>query len=184
MKIDKSKLKMGLWYEDRDGNIIPHDLDNLDIPKEAWLYATRWPLEITEKVYGIYKNKDTCKHPLKHIKVKRGWAKGIKFCECKKCGKNKEGKWYVPFAFMPWNYGSDTYEMFSFTNHIGRGNEDVIMAMVNSGDYTLSEALIVWASACERCMNVIAYKYLNGKDGYEEHSEEWEKSNTQCEFCK
>ena len=67
---------------------------------------------------------------------------------------------------------------------IGGGNQEVIMAMVNSGDYALEEALVVYSSACERCMNVLAYKYLNGKDGYPEHSEEWEKCNTVCDFCR
>lgn len=27
-------------------------------------------------------------------------------------------------------------------------------------------------------------KNLNGADGYAEHSEEWEKCNTKCDFCK
>lgn len=58
------------------------------------------------------------------------------------------------------------------------------MAMVNSGDYTLQEALVVFSTACERCMNVLTYKYLNGADGYEEYSDEWEKCNTECDFCK
>jgi len=78
--------------------------------------------------------------------------------------------------------GSD--RLMTFTSFIGSGNEDVIMAMVNSGDYTLSEALAVWANACERCMNVLAYKYLNGTDGYEEYSEEWKRCPTECDFCK
>lgn len=45
----------------------------------------------------------------------------------------------------------------------------------------------VWkhiSTACERCMNVLAYKYLNGADGYEEYSDEWKKCNTECDFCK
>lgn len=66
---------------------------------------------------------------------------------------------------------------------ISKGSEDVIIAMVNSGDYTLSEALILWSQCCERCMNVLSYKYLNGEDGYEEYSEEWHKCGTFCKFC-
>ena len=75
-------------------------------------------------------------------------------------------------------------EEYNINCHIGSGNEDVIIAMVNSGDYTLSEALMLWSKCCERCMNVLAYKYLNGKDGYEEYSEEWLKCHTVCQFCK
>lgn len=62
--------------------------------------------------------------------------------------------------------------------------QDVIIAMVNKGDYTLGEAIVLCATCCERCMNVLAYKYLDGKDGYEEYSEEWYKANTVCKFCK
>lgn len=62
--------------------------------------------------------------------------------------------------------------------------QDVIIAMVNKGDYTLGEAIMLCATCCERCMNVLAYKYLDGKDGYAEYSEEWYKVNTVCKFCK
>lgn len=79
-------------------------------------------------------------------------------------------------------HGSD--KIYTSSTHIGGGNQDVIMAMVNSGDYTLSEALAVYADTCERCANVLSYKYLNGKDGYPEFSEEWKKCNTICDFCK
>lgn len=68
--------------------------------------------------------------------------------------------------------------------HIGGGNSDVIIAMVQSGDYTLSEALAVFGNACERCMNALCYKYLNGKEGYPEHSEQWKRCNTVCDFCR
>ena len=71
-----------------------------------------------------------------------------------------------------------------WSTHIGGGNQDVILAMANSGDYTLMEAMALYASCCERCCNVLAYKYLNGKDGYAEYSEEWKKANTECRYCK
>lgn len=62
--------------------------------------------------------------------------------------------------------------------------EDCIVAMVNSGDFTLEQAIWVYANSCERCMNALNYKYLDGKDGYAEYSEEWKKCNAECEFCK
>lgn len=61
--------------------------------------------------------------------------------------------------------------------------QDVIIAMVNKGDYTLAEAIVLCATCCERCMNVLAYKYLDGKDGYAEYSGEWYRANTICKFC-
>ena len=64
------------------------------------------------------------------------------------------------------------------------GGQDCIVAMVNSGDFTLEQAIWVYANSCERCMNALAYKYLDGKDGYPEYSEEWKKCNTVCDFCR
>lgn len=79
-------------------------------------------------------------------------------------------------------HGSDKF-LTTFCD-IGGGNEPIIMAMVQSGDYTLSEALAVYANACERCSNVLAYKYLKGADGYPEFSDKWYACNTVCDYCK
>lgn len=65
-----------------------------------------------------------------------------------------------------------------------RSGQECIVAMVNSGDYTLEQAIWIYANSCERCMNVLLYKYLDGKDGYAEFSEKWKKCNTECDFCK
>ena len=135
MKIDKTKLRMGLWYEDEDGNYIPYDGVVGEYPKPARSRHVSWPLEVREEIWIIDEGKKQSKPD------------------------------------------------FTFTCHIGRGNEDVIMAMANSGDYTLSEAIAVYANACERCANVLAYKYLNGADGYPEFSDEWKKTNTKCRYC-
>lgn len=183
MNIDKSKLRLGIWYEDKDWNM--YRSDTAERPNDdCTTYHVCFPLEITERIEGFYDSKDTCRHPLKYRRRTHGWVKGIKGCECRKCGKDKVGKSWIPFAFMKWNNGKDTYHIMTGGTTIGSGNEDVILAMANSGDYTLSEALAVYANACERCMNVLAYKYLDGKDGYAEYSEEWKKANTVCEYCK
>ena len=137
MNIDKTKLHMGLWFEDEDGNYIPYDGIPKDYPKTARTYHVSFPLEVREEIWVIGED------------------------------KKKNAKPDVTFSC-----------------HIGSGNEDVILAMANSGDYTLSEAIAVWANACERCMNVLTYKYLNGKDGYPEHSDEWKKANTVCRYCR
>ena len=184
MKIDKSKLKIGLWYEDGNGNVIPHDINCVDPPDEAVTYHTCWPLRLTEDVWAYYTNKDICRHPLKYRERTFGWVKGIKGCRCKGCGKEKIGKKYIPFFLMKWQTGSSSYELFSGHTHIGSGSQDCIVAMVNSGDYTLEEAIVAFGNACERCMNVLLYKYLDGKEGYPEYSEEWKKCGTVCEWCK
>ena len=82
---------------------------------------------------------------------------------------------------MKWENGANYYHIADFVTHIG--SEELILAMTNSGDYTLEEALAVYANACERCMNVLWYKYTDGKEGYAEYSEKWKKANTFCDFC-
>lgn len=63
-------------------------------------------------------------------------------------------------------------------------DESTILAMANSGDYSLKDAIMVLRQCCERCHNVLSFKYLNGEAGYPEYSEEWKKANTCCDFCQ
>lgn len=167
MKIDKAILDRCYWWEDENGNVI-------DIPQDAFgsdnelvrngygiTYHSLFPLEITEHIDNY------CWHPKTKLQ---------KFlCNFSWCYRLLEKKHHTEKTFK---------RCVDFNTHIGGGNQDVIMAMVNSGDYTLSQALMLWSQSCERCMNVIAYKYLNGADGYEEHSEEWKRCGTVCKFCK
>ena len=159
MKIDKEKLNRYFWYEDTNGNVI-EEKQVKDF--EYVTYHCCFPLEITEHI------DEYCYHPrnlfIKHLCF---FIKPLRRYLNKKYKDNKTFK-----------------RILECNSHIGGGNEEVILAMANSGDYTLSEALLVWSQSCERCMNVIAYKYLNGKDGYEEYSDEWEKCNTVCDFCR
>lgn len=61
--------------------------------------------------------------------------------------------------------------------------EDLVLAMANSGNYSLSESILIAASSCERCLNALCHKY--GLDnGYPEGSEEWKKCGTVCDFCE
>lgn len=184
MKIDKSKLKMGIWYEDRDKNVlIPEEMDQVDPPSHAETFHALFPFEITERIYAVYDKSTPCRHSIKNRKRIDGLVKGLKGCRCLNCGREKIGKTYIPFIFMPWKYGAITHPLGSFNTHISRRNEDLILSMANSGDFTLSEAIVILASSCERCSNVLAYKYTNGKEGYPEYSEEWKKANTTCDFC-
>ncbi len=135
MKIDKSKLPCGIWYEDENGNIIPFE-EEVELPPNIKSRHVSFPLEVREEIW---------------------------FKESKR------------------EYGKPD---ITFSTHIGGGNQDVILAMANSGDYTLAEAMALYASCCERCINVLAYKYLDGKDGYAEYSDEWKDCNTVCRYCK
>ena len=185
MNIDKSKLKVGIWYEDKNGNRIEHDENSVEAPIGAHTYHSCFPLQITERIYTFHseEEKRKCKHKRKFLKKDNGLVKGYKGRMCTACGCGQTRKWYKLWG-KKWDCGSIITPLIDFNTTIGGSNEDVVLAMVNSGDYRLSEAIAVFGNACERCMNVLAYKYLGGKDGYEEYSEEWHKANTVCDFCK
>lgn len=186
MNIDREKLKMGIWYEDKNGKMIKKTDDySCDIPEGVVTYHSCFPLEVTEKIYKVHdKNeKSSCKHKRKWWEKDNGLIKGYKGHTCAACGCSQLRKWWQPWG-RKWDYGTEATLLLEHHTGIGGGNQDLILAMVNSGDYTLKEAIAVLASACERCLNVLAYKYLNGADGYAEHSEEWKKCNTVCDFCK
>lgn len=185
MKIDKTKLKNGIWYEDENGNRIEHDENLVETPIGAHTYHSCFPLQITERIYTCHskEEKEKCKHKRKFRKKGNGLVKGYKGRICTACGCRQTRKWYQPWG-KKWDCGASITPLIDFNTTIGGGNEDVVLAMANSGDYRLSEAITIFGNACERCMNVLAYKYLNGADGYEEYSEEWHKANTVCDFCK
>lgn len=70
--------------------------------------------------------------------------------------------------------------------------EELVIAMATAlpplRRFRLSEAILIAATACERCMNALAWQY-GVKDGeghiagYPEDSEEYRDTNTQCHFC-
>lgn len=137
MKIDKSKLRVGLWYTDEEGNIIPNPHDAV-CPEGAVFAHSCFPLQIREEIYRI----------------------------------REDG-----------GYGSKDKVLTSNVT-LSRSTGKLAVAMVNSGDYDLYDALAVLAQCCERCCNVLWNKYLPEEDGYPEYSEEWKKCNTICDFCK
>lgn len=127
--------------------------------------------------------------------------------------QDKDGNFIVEPDFGAENMGDDFYEKSKtasyFTSripeelrtHIYRLNDDgsqtdigshggtysgeLVVAIVNSGDYNYFQAVILAADTCERCLNVLLNKYMNeGDTGYEEFSEEWKKCGTQCAHCK
>lgn len=185
MNIDKANLKIGIWYEDENGNRVEHNESLVEIPEGAKTYHTCIPLQITERIFVCHtdKEKGNCKHIRKFRKKDYGLVKGYKGRICTACGCHQTRKWYQLWG-RKWDFGSSITPLIDFHTTIGGGNQEVVLAMANSGDYSLPEAIVVFGNACERCMNVLAYKYLNGSDGYEEYSEEWQNANTECDFCR
>ena len=156
MKINYDKLNKKFWFEDANGNEI--DKEQIKDGEIAY-YRKCFPLEIHDMIY------EYCYHPKNPINM---------FL----CRKSKR--------FYRWisKYKERTFINIHTTTTTYGSGDDCIVAMVNSGDFTLEQAVWVYANSCERCMNVLAYKYLDGKDGYPEYSVEWKKCNTVCEFCE
>ena len=143
MKIDKSKLKLGIWYTDDNLKYIQSDCSTdcqpVDPPEGATLVHTCFPLSITTNTYKL---------------------------------KDKSGR-----------YGTKDLICSSETT-LCTADDKLILAMVNSGEYTLSETLVILANACERCLNALWDKYFHGEEGYPEYSKEWYETNTVCDFCR
>ena len=153
MKIDYDKLEKKCWFEDQNGNEVSGDDPN------AAYYRHCFPLELVEHIDSY------CYHPDNPI-IRFLCRKSKKFYKWISKGKRK--------TFKP---------ILASTCSICKQGGETIVAMVNSGDFTLEQAIWVYGKSCERCSNVLTYKYL-GTDGYEEYSNEWKKANTECEFCK
>ncbi|MCX8132107.1 MAG: hypothetical protein N3I35_18660 [Clostridia bacterium] len=177
MKILKEHLET-LWYEDEKGNKIPC-AENEYCPNGAVFQVSRFPHQLTTNHLKLISQDEVnkCNHPHKYVVPTYGWVDGIVGRECKACyGTQVKKKWHLwPREWK--GYGSRNF--FS----VNQGwNEELALALVNSKEYTLSEAIIIAATSCERCMNALAHKYgLNW--GYEEYSEEWQKCGTSCIFC-
>jgi hypothetical protein len=159
MNIDLSNMRK-CWWEDEQGNIL--DIDSKRVPtneeiEEYPFYHSCFPCQIHHSVsyYGY--------HPKGIYKLL------IKLPFLKNYVEKKIGKTFRDIVTFNTTY---------------KGGSDCIVAMVNSGDYTLEEAIWVFTTACERCMNVLCFKYLDGKEGYPECSDEWVKCNTICDFCE
>ena len=166
MKIDLTKLKKILWYEDIDGNKYYAEGGNL--PDEPLTYHVIHICEAREELisYDYHPEHLHENNELYQAMINFRWFRKLMYKRMKRSGKRKTFKPIVTF------------------NSTWSGSQDVILAMANSGDYTLPQAIHIWTNACERCMNVLAHKYLNGKDGYEEGSPEWKHCNTVCDFCR
>ena len=159
MNIDLTKLRH-FWWEDEQGNVLeesPNAVPNEKQKEKYRYYHSEFPCQISHQIC-VYDY-----HPKGIQKLL------IKLPIISKTVKRKIGKTFR-------NVGT-----FNTTYNSGG---DCIVAMVNSGDYTLEQAIWVFANSCERCMNALCFKYLNGKEGYEEYSDEWVKCHTVCDFCK
>jgi hypothetical protein len=181
MNIDASKIPT-LWYENEAGEIFIPEPAKLDeaIP-EGFIYQhTQFPYVLRHTILRAVQKKDveSCNHPEKYIIQTFGWIEGIEGRECRKCygtQTRKQGE--------PWPEKWDAYGSRQIMSGESSWPEDLVLAMAMTNEYTLSQAILIAANACERCMNTLAHKY-DLKWGYPEGSEEWKKTRTSCQFCQ
>lgn len=188
MIIDDSKL-WTLWYENAEGDKVLPDLESPyeplhHVPEEkrkGFIYQhAMFPNQISHSVCMIITKEavDNCPHNEEDIRPTDGWIDGVKGRRCIGCGGTQ-----VRNVDEPWG---DKWDSGHSCNLVG-GNmgfiPDLAFAIAKSGDYNMSEAILIAARACERCMNALLHKY-GLDDGYPEYSEEWHKARTTCQFCE
>lgn len=196
LKIDKSTLKT-LWHTDARGREIAYDFDSGISMEEAGVryQHSQFPLALRHSVLEIISESrvNDCRHPQKKISPTYGWKEGFEGRKCVECGGSQTKSvflgypdWWPVFLRIKikkpwpkkWNASGSREIMFTRTTY----SEDLVLAMANSGEYTLSEAILVAANACEGCLNVLAHLFrLNW--GYAFGSEEHKRVNTSCQFC-
>lgn len=100
MNIDKSKLKLGIWYEDENGNYLGHQRDSVEPIEGAHTYHACFPLEVTEHIYISHsrEEKENCKHKRRFLKKDSGLIKGLKGRSCTLCGCYQKRKWWQPWG--------------------------------------------------------------------------------------
>lgn len=181
MEIKKEHLET-LWYENGvgDKHFRPNDGELHDPPSGFIFQHSRFPRTLTHNVLRLVQRGevDSCEHPSEHVAKTYGWIDGMEGRECKIC----HGTQVKPIK-EPWPDEWDAHGSRTFCSINASWSEDLVLAMANSEDYSLSESIIIAATACERCMNALAFKYGMAW-GYEERSEEWLNVGTSCQFCE
>jgi len=173
-----------LWFENERGEKYIPTIDEIKEVKmpEGYNYLhSQFPTRLSHSILKLINQKDvdSCNHPSAKIRPTDGWVDDVEGRKCLKCGgtqvKKKDEKW----SETKWNGNR--------SDEISRGDSgwspDLVLAMTNSGDYELPDAILIAANSCSRCMNALAYQY--GLDwGFQVGSEEWVKTGTSCQFCE
>jgi hypothetical protein len=79
--------------------------------------------------------------------------------------KNDKGKWK---------------DVLTFTS---TWSEDIALAIFNNTAATLKESIVIAATSCEACINILADTY-GLSWGYPSDSDEFRNRDTSCDFCR
>ncbi len=171
-----------LWYEDKDGTRLPGPYESAVgepfVPPGAVFQVSRFPeVRHTHLRFVQREEVGACLHPDDNVLAIYGWVDGIEGRECKRCHGTQTRDVRTPWPETWDAHGSREY--MAFTSSGGHG---LVEAMVRDG-WTITDALVWKATACEKCMNVLGYQ-LGVPDHYGPKSREFATANTSCELCR
>lgn len=167
MKIDLTDLKRGHWFEDLDGNKYDGLSNNLPKNKDCFIHYSIHPLVYREPISAY------TYHP-EHLHENNSFYQAM-LCF----------KWFYRWMIKRMKKRGERMTFKEIcAPQTTYNDQKIILAMCNSGDYTLEEAIYVYCTACERCLNALAYKYSDGEEGYPEYGADWTNCNTVCKFCE
>lgn len=189
-----------IWYENHNGDkYIPNlDVDGYpgdNIPKGYVYQHSEFPCDVHHTILKITQEDEVeqCQH--KDVVPTSGWINGVEGRKCQQCQgtqtKNINDSWPEKWCA----HGCTTVMTGTSGYH-----KNLVVALVNPylkqwlkafirnrfrspKKYPLDKAILIAAKTCERCLNVLLYRYgIDG--GYPEESDEWYRAGTSCDFCK
>jgi hypothetical protein len=192
MNIDESKME-SLWLENEKGEVSYDVVD----PPEGFIYQhSKFPCTLNHNVLRaiVPKEVGSCDHPIEDIRKTYGWIDGIEGRRCARCGGTQTKK-----TTEDWPENWDASGSVSLISGSSSYPKNLVLALtrptlkerlislgrgfVRLKTYDLDKAIRIAADSCERCLNVLLYKY-GQNDGYKEFSDEWHRCGTECQFCE
>lgn len=183
MTTPKIKVPETLWYEDKDGNVIPHVPGETPFSDKELYQHTR-SVAMRHNVLGQVRQADVdaCSHD--ETRATGGWIDGVEGREC--CGCKGTQVRHLP---EPWPEKWEGGSCYNVVTMNSGWDSNVVNAMVRSGDYGAKDAALISATCCERCWNVLLYHYhvqreeVGDDHGYPIGSDEEMMCGTSCILC-
>ncbi len=183
-----------LWYENANGDKWYPRLDGGEHPEEGlpdgFVYQhSQFPTHLRHSILKLVQPSEVeeCLHPIDSVFDTDGWVDGIIGRECKECNGTQ-----VAEEAEGWPLDWSAYGSRSIVTMDSGWSEELALALCTAkttpsawdfpAQMTLSQAILISASACERCINAMAHG-VGLSWGYPEFSEDWQKTKTYCDLC-
>lgn len=187
-----------VWFENEAGETFDVHFNSdgpPDTPPSGFVYQhSRFPGSLVETILRIVTQEDidTCFH--QEVMTDHGLIEGLEGRICRGCGGRQVRDVGAPWPDK-WDGAGSSRPMMTMNAGF---SEALVLAMVRPSAFEVTiaaqrghtiqpvsfeRAVILAATACERCLNVLLYRH-GLHDGYEEGSEEWSRSNTRCKMCE